>query len=128
VAPSGQGAHEKKDQDDDQDDSHDFFSFPLSEIQDSGHRASCSIRERITVAYFTIRLFFTVVTPLTLLRFGPLYRRLVRINEAAQLNRALVRSTLIWNDLKKIIFRKQGFYLGRDDRIVNDSPVLSLVF
>jgi len=72
VAPSGQGAHEKKDQDDDQDDSHDFFllsSFLKSRIP--VNRASCSIRERITVAYFTIRLFFTVVTPLTLLAIWP---------------------------------------------------------
>jgi len=69
VAPGGQGANEKKDQDDDQDDSHDIFSpFLFSEVQDSSQQGSpCSIRERIMVAYFTIRLFFTEVTPLTLL-------------------------------------------------------------
>ena len=40
----------------------------LSEIQDSGQQGlSCSIRERSTVVYFTIRLFFTDLTPLTLL-------------------------------------------------------------
>jgi hypothetical protein len=42
---------------------------PYADIQIPGLTPlpPCSIRERITVAYFTIRLFFTEVTPLTLL-------------------------------------------------------------
>jgi len=50
-----------------------------------------SIRERITLAYFTIRSFFTDLTPLTLLAISPaLSTAWLRSNEAAQLNAALV--------------------------------------
>ena len=44
---------------------------------------------------------------------------LSRINEAAQLNGALVSFDTDLERLKKIISCKQRFYLGRDDRIVN---------
>ena len=50
-----------------------------------------SIRERITVAYFTIRLFFTDLTPFDApCDFNRFIDGLLRINEAAQLHDALV--------------------------------------
>jgi hypothetical protein len=69
MAPGGQNADEQEDQDDDQDDSHNIFllsSFLKSRIPVNSGRYVPS-GERITVAYFTIRSFFTEVTPLTLL-------------------------------------------------------------
>jgi hypothetical protein len=44
---------------------------------------------------------------------------MLRINEAAQLDPALVSLDTDFEGLEKIIFRKQGFYLGRDDRIIH---------
>jgi len=69
MGPGGQGADEEEDQDHNQDDSHDIFlpsSFQKSRIR-VNKGPPCSIRERSTVAYFTIRLFFTDLTPWTLL-------------------------------------------------------------
>jgi hypothetical protein len=44
---------------------------------------------------------------------------LLRINESAQLNGAFERFDTDLKRFEKIIFREQGFYLGRYDRIVN---------
>jgi hypothetical protein len=44
---------------------------------------------------------------------------MLRINEAAQLDRALEGLDADLEGLEKMIFRKQGFYLGRDNRIIH---------
>jgi len=55
-------------------------------------------------------------TPGDLTRF---IHRLLRINEAAQLNDALVSLDTDLERFEKSIIGKQRFYLGRNDRIVN---------
>ena len=59
--------------------------------------------------------------------FTRLIDGLLRINEAAQLDGALVRFYTDLKSLEKVVLCKQRFYLCRDDRIVNVSPVLARV-
>jgi hypothetical protein len=92
VAPGGQGADEQKDQDDDQDDSHDIFllsSFLKSRIRISSgpHAPSEKDNGRLFHDEIILYRFDPVDAPCDLACF---IDGLLRINEAAQLNDALV--------------------------------------